>query len=100
MSRLRQAAAVTAVFLSGLGIAACSDRDSASQGNNGGKPVGVTSPTPQATGGTGSVNGAPPPSATSTVGTLPNQSTDPQTKTDNPQPGSDNLGDSGQAAGG
>lgn len=82
-----------------MGVAACSDRESEGQGNNGGKPVGVTSSTPQATGGTGSGAGAPPPSATSTVGTLPDQSTDPPTQTDNPQPGSDDLGDGGTGAG-
>ena len=100
MLRLRQAAAVSAVFLSGLGVAACTDRDNASQGNEGGKPVGATSPTPQNTGGTAAVNGTPPPSATNTIGTLPDLSTDPQTKTDNPIGGGDESGDAGQQAGG
>lgn len=99
MPRFRQAAAVIAVFGAGIGVAACSDRQNASQGNGGGDPVGVTSPAPQDTGGTGTGTSAPPPSATNTVGTLPSQPTDPQTKTDNPQPAGGTLGDAGAGGG-
>ena len=102
MSRLRHAAALCAALVAGGGLVACSDRQNGDQGNNGGKPVGVTSPSPQSTGGTGSGAGAPPPSATSTVGTLPDQSSSqPPTNTDNPQPGGgDESGDAGEQPGG
>lgn len=100
MSRFRQAAAIAAVFLAGFGVAACSDRESEKQSNDGGTPVGVTSPSPEPTQGTATGTGAPPPSATNTIGTLPDNATDPPTETDNPQPGGDAQGDAGQQAGG
>ena len=73
----RSLAALLAAGAVGLGLGACSDRQNEGQSNDGGDPVGVTSPTPTITAeGDGSTQ-AVPPQATSTQGTLPSPSTGP-----------------------
>ena len=79
----RSLAALVAAGAVGLSLGACSDRQSESQGNDGGTPIGVTSPTPTATSeGTGVSTEAIPPSATVGQGTIPDPNTGPTA--DNP----------------